>query len=240
MTRRLLAVAILAAVVPQLALARPAIVRVFEAAARAEPSREAAVLQVFAERAEVSVSEESQGGWRRVRLQDGGVGWLEESAIAFPETIAATPIPAAAPATLAPHARAAAPIPDLRARIYVKNLSHLSELVSSDATVAPKAESLANRRRASIATWIVGGLASVALLGASAATDMPDPGDPRWDAEFDKRMRLTGAGIGVGVTSALLGLAIHPRRSELLDVVNAWNVRHPDEQFEIRGGEVGR
>jgi hypothetical protein len=238
MTRRLLAVAILAVVAPQLALARPAIVRVFEAAARAEPSREAAVLQVFAERAEVSVSEDSQGGWRRVRLQDGGVGWLEESAIAFPEGSMAAP--AALPAPFAPYAPAPAAAPDLRARIYVKNLSHLSELVSGDATVAPKAESLANRRRASIATWVIGGLTSIALIGASAARDMPEPGDPRWDAELDNRMRLTGAGLGVGVASALLGLAIHPRRGEMLDLVNAWNVRHPDQQFEIQGGQVGR
>jgi hypothetical protein len=245
MMRRLLAAAVLAVVVPPSALARPAVVRVFEAPAHAEPSRDADVLHVFAERSEVSVSEDAQGGWRRVRLQDGSVGWIEESSLKFPEatTASSAGLPAAAvPASSSPPATGA---PDLRPRIYVKGYSHFADLVSGDPALSPRAQSLARRRKASIATAVVGGLAMIALVWAAAAQDSPDPGDPSFDeAKFDEAMdkseKLMTAGVSVGLASVIVGLVVHPRRGELLDVVNAWNVRHPDQQFAFGSGGTGR
>lgn len=245
--------AVVGILLPGVAAALPAVVRVFEAPARAEPSAAAAVVQVFPEKAEVSVSEEAREGWRRVRLKDGGVGWIEERALAFPEGAAvAVPVPASLPPTSLPPASpppaAAAPAapagaggPDLRARIYVKDLGHLAELVRSDPNVSPKAEGLASRRRVAIGAFVVGGVGATALLVASLAKQTPDPGDPRFDSAVDDKMKLMLGGTAVGLAGALVGALVHPRRGELLDVLNEWNVAHPDRPFVLNGpGEIGR
>jgi hypothetical protein len=255
MIRRPLAAALLLLAVPHRALAEPAVIRVFEAAARGEPAKDAPVLQVFPEKAEVSVSEEATGGWRRVRVQDGRVGWIEESALAFPAkaaAAAAAPVTAPAPtaATLATPApaggapaaspAAAAPAPDLRPHIYVKDLGHLAELVKDDANVSPTAQKLAARRRGAIGVAIAGGLASVVAIAAGVSkwsSETRDPSDPNFMESTGGEKLFVGGVVGSLATAAVSAL-IYPRRGEVLDVINAWNVAHPDRQFEIRRSGV--
>jgi hypothetical protein len=231
MLRRSLALALLAVTLPQLALARQAVVGVFEAPARSEPSLDAPVLELLVERTAISVSEELQDGWRRVRLQDGRSGWIEERALTFPAADALGAARAPAPV-------AAAPAPDLRPRIYVKDLSHLAELVKEDPTVSFRAKGLARRRSTAIGIWVAGGIAAVALAGASASGNA-DPGDPRFDAQLDASRNMLLGGVAVSIVSGLLGIAIHPKRGDVLDVVNDWNRGHQDRPFELERGEVG-
>jgi hypothetical protein len=238
---RPLALAALLAALPRLALAEPAVVRLFEAPARAAPSKEAPVVHTFTEGQQVSVSETSTDGFRKVRLPDGGVGFVEEAALtvgasprAFPPN-AAPPVPTTgAPAGLP------AAAPDLRARIYVKDLDHLAELVKGDAQVAPLAEKMVTQKQTA---WAVGG------AGLVAGAVMIAIGVSQLNSDFNRSMNDPGAGSpsqrGAGVVvggSAVIGLAaiatyaIMPKRDDLLDVVNTWNQRHPDQQFDISSG----
>jgi opacity protein-like surface antigen len=73
--------ALLISAVPTIGSAEPASVSVFEAIARTTPSRSGAIVHVFPEGTRVSVSEETQDGWKRIRLPDGSVGWVEVSAL---------------------------------------------------------------------------------------------------------------------------------------------------------------
>jgi hypothetical protein len=221
----------LAFLAPTVALAEPAVISVFEAVARAEPSTEAAAVQTLLEGAAVSVSEEGQAGWRRVRLADGRTAWVEERALAFP----AKGAPAAGPtsaATPAPAAASKPASPDLRATIYVRDLDHLAELVQTDAKAGPMATQLASRRKAAYA---VGGISlavgiGCAVYGMSEANKHSDVNDPQFGQTGGAKGAFVGAAVAVGLGS-LLSYAIAPKRADLLDVINTWNAAHPTEPF---------
>jgi SH3 domain-containing protein len=214
------------AAAPRLASAEPATVKLFEAPVRASPARDAAVIHTFAEKAELSVSEAGEGGFRRVRLPDGSVGWIEERALAFPGRPASLAVSAAPPAA----SPAAAPAPDLRAHIYVKDLGHLADLVKEDGEIKASADRLVARRNATYVI-MVAGLAAATALVASGASQFGD-------LESHRGERLFTAGLVTAGGSLLVGLLVHPRRGEVLDLLNGWNVRHPDRQFEISAGSL--
>lgn len=216
--RRLLAAALLALSLPRLALAEPAFVRVFEAVAREAPSREAPAVHTFVEGATVSVSEEVKDGWRRVRLPDGGSAWIEDAALGHPAApaAAASPAPAPAPATVPPPP----PVrPDLRPRIYVKDLDHLAGLMKADAKLGARADDLRSRVHTSRGV-LIGGVVVSAGLEVYAATRKLE------NAPFL-------AGIGVLLGSMLLSNVISPGRDDVLDLVNDWNTAHPDAPFDL-------
>jgi hypothetical protein len=239
MSIRLATFALASLLAASAARAEPAVISVFEAVARAEPSLEAAPVQTLVEGAAVSVSEESQAGWRRVRLADGRIAWVEEKALAFPAKGGAAVAAAAAPAAAAGAAPRPAPAPDLRAKIYVKDLDHLAELVKEDAKAGPMAAQLASRRKGAFA---VGGISLAAgigcmVYGMSQATKHTDVNDP----QFGQTGSAGGAFVAGGVIMAggmLLAYAIAPKRADLLEVINTWNTGHPSEQFTYSEGHV--
>lgn len=224
-------------VAPAIALAEPATIRVFEAKVHASANAASPVVHVFAEGAAVSVSETTDGGWRRVRLPDGGVGYVLESELAFsraPAPAAQTPAPAVATTP----ASVAAPAVDLRPRLYVKDLAHLAQLMKDDPDLGSTASSLDRRRTQSMAVAIVGGLAAGVLIvggGVKTATDTnSDVNSP----DFGRRTSsagpiMLGAGAAVALGSVIYVAARYPRRSEVIDVLNAWNTRYPDRQFQV-------
>lgn len=245
------ALALLAALLllPARALAEPAVIAVFEAVARAEPSPSAAPLQTLVEGTGVTVSEEATDGWRRVRLTGGAIGWIEERALAFPGKVAASPsAPAVTPATppalppsLAPTPPPApAAAPDLHPRIYVKDLDHLAELVKEDPKVAPKARALAKKRTTAFTVLGVGLAAGTAMTiyGVSQMGNHRDVNDP----DFGKNDGVGAmmAGIVTSLVASVAGLALAPSRNDLLDVINEWNTGHPDQPFTIHEHTVGR
>ena len=77
----LLAFALLS--LPAAAFAAPATVTVFEAQVHAAPDLSSPVIHRFAENAHISVSEEAIDGFRKVRLPNGKVGYIEEQAISL-------------------------------------------------------------------------------------------------------------------------------------------------------------
>ncbi|WP_375767695.1 hypothetical protein NR798_39395 [Archangium gephyra] len=227
--------------------AAPAVVKVFEAKAHAQPDATSPVLHTFVEKAELSVSEEAEAGWRRVRLPDGNVGYIQESALRLVTAEAAPPAtPAPAPAT--PPAAAQAPAVDrpvLEAtapapKIYVKDLEHLAELVKEDDLVGPKAQQLSERRKTSLALGI-GGVAVgvvVSVLGMASRSEQCEPsrfpGSDPFCVEKPNFGMMYG-GLGVAVGSVLLSYALMPKAGDLLDVINEWNTRHPANPFELNG-----
>lgn len=226
--------------------AAPAVVKVFEAKAHAQPDTASPVLHTFVEKAEVSVSEEAEAGWRRVRLPDGNVGYIQESALrlvtaeAAPATApapATTPAPATAtaqaPAADRPEREATPPAP----KIYVKDLEHLAELVKEDPLVGPKAQQLAERRKAGLALGIAGVAVGVVLtavgIGSRSMEDCEGPGGSFCVPKPNFGMIYGGLGVAAG--SGLLAYALMPKSGDLLDVINEWNTRHPADPFELTG-----
>jgi Bacterial SH3 domain len=232
MTRRLALAAVLIFSIPPVALAEPAIIARFEVVVRAEPAVTAAAVQTLVEGMSVSVSEEAQSGWRRVRLADGRAGWIEEHDLTFPVSTPAV-VSTASPAgsSAAVMAPGPAKAPDLRATIYVKDVDHLAELVKSDQAVGPMADRLATRRTAG---WVVIGLGWASAVGyyaysANSGAQNRDPNATKSDGE----MKGIGVGVGIAIVSTLVGTLIFPSNGDLLDVVNTWNTRHPDQPFTI-------
>jgi hypothetical protein len=237
MTRRLAAIGLLALSLPHLALAEQARIALFEAVARAEPRPDAAPLETFVEGAAVSVSEEAQAGWRRIRLGDGRAGWIEERALRFD---AAPPAGALAPVAPPPSAPPPPP-PDLRPRIYVKDLDHLSELVKGDPVVGPKAARLAERRTAAWAVFGVGLALSAGFFvyGASQFDKHDDLNDPKF-GDTGNAQQAFAIGTVTFLATGVAALVIAPKGGDLLDVINAWNVGHPDQPFTIGDHTVER
>jgi hypothetical protein len=218
-------------VVPALAAAAPGIVQAREASARNAPRPDAPVLHVFPAGAAVSVSEVVEDGFRRIRLPDGRVGFVEDGIVA----IAEAPAPAQAPLTVAASASVAGP--DLAPRMYVKDLDHLSRLVQADPVIRAQARRLERRRRAAVATGVVGFGASLALTAAgfvrmNNAFDQTSA-SPAADAPKNDGMGLVITGLAVCALTPVVMWAVLPKHGDVLDVVDGWNARHPAEPFEL-------
>ncbi len=196
-----------------LAHSASAVVIVFEAKAHVEPDEQSHVAHLFPEGAEVSVSEDVVDGWRRIRLPGGMAGWVREQDIQLK-----SPSP-----TVLRNRSTPAPAPSRRTgAIYVKDLDHFVELVASDPYVHREAATLERDDTiADVARW--GGLAAGA--GLMFAGLIPD------DATGETDQTLLIAGLGVMGVGALVGWIVRPTRNDLIDVINMWNTRHPEEPF---------
>ena len=76
-----LALVIAAVALPCAAAAAPAKVTVFEAEVHAAPDLKSPIVHRFAENTRVSVSEAVREGFRKIRLPDGKVGYVEAKAV---------------------------------------------------------------------------------------------------------------------------------------------------------------
>lgn len=101
------------AVSPAVARAAPARITAFEAQVHAAPDPSSPVVHSFPEDARVSVSEDSVNGFRRVRLPDGKVGYVAESALSLGAARPAAPpqAPSQAPPQVPPPPAYAPPPP---------------------------------------------------------------------------------------------------------------------------------
>ncbi len=123
----------------------------------------------------------------------------------------------------------------------MKDLDHLAELVKDDPRIAAQARSIASRRTTALT---VGGVTIAAssvvfLTGMGNQTcrqePVPFPGSGSTRiCQGDPTQTLIGAGIAVA--GSVLTALLWPTSSELLDVINDWNVAHPDRPFELSGG----
>jgi len=210
---------------PDLVAAR---VKVFELTVRAQPSAAAPVLRVLPSGALLTVAAQAENGWRRTRLSDGQTAYVAEAGLDFgpaPEVTA----PAAPVQPIAP---AAAPTP--RAKLYVADLEHLSALVAKDSVVSPMVESLVTRRQAAIATGVIGDGAGLLLTGLGLfVLDSSDCTPTGSLCTHEPNMAAVFTGLGVMTVSTVIFLALLPKRSDLFEVVNAWNPRHLDDQLTV-------
>jgi hypothetical protein len=115
--------------------------------------------------------------------------------------------------------------------IFVKDLSHLRELVKEDPTVVPLADSLVTRSRVSWGLVIAGGAIGLALVTLSFVFPQKDLCDTDIGCQENPNPGLLLGGLGALIVLPTVGWAIYPSRGSVLDVMNAWNTRHPDSQF---------
>jgi hypothetical protein len=218
----------------------PAKVTTFELPARTAPAQAAPILRRFAEGDALAVSEDETAGFRRVVLADGRIAFVESAGLALgapPAPAAPSPSTAAATAPNAP----VQPIPAATARkpvVYVKDLDHLAELVSSDDLVHPKVDGMVSRHTAAnvLGYGGLGVMVTSTVLGffvlrsqdCSAGTCTEHANAP-----------LVIGGLSLGLVMGLVAVMVEPTRNDLLDVVNLWNQRHTDDQFTIESHELG-
>ncbi len=201
-----------------------ATVNVPELVARERATLEAPVVASFAEGKKVRVSKDSSQGWRRLRLTDGNVAFVERGL------------------TLSAPARGNADEGEetSRASAYVVSLDQLSSLVKSDPTVRPLAEHLTTSDRVgkgvAIGSAIVG--MTLVILSITALSN----GDCSTSLCGASKPALFGGGV-LAILGPLIGWAIWPSGSDIANVVNQWNSRHPDDRLNASlwglGGGTG-
>lgn len=216
---------LVALLVSSLAAAAPATIKVFEATAHASADAQSPVLHTFVEGAQVSVSETAENGFRKIRLPDGKTGFIAESALNL-----------AAVSADAPTTSAEKPVTTPRARVFVKDLKHLSELVASDLEVRPKADDLVQRETsANVALYggMIGGsavaLGGFFLLPKSDCLDIGGQQSCGYGAEHFTALAI---GSGLMIAGLVIYQVVKPDRKDVLDVLNLWNQRHPEEPFD--------
>lgn len=239
--RRLSSVLCISLFLPAVALAEPAIVKRFEVTVHAAPDPQSEVVHTLIENQEISVSETAEEGYRRVRLPDGSTGWVEEAALAFSAAEDATPPTEVSEEAAAypSHAPLREKEPATRGLIYVKDLRRLAELVDGDEVVSPLARNLHQRHVTSEVVWwgsLIGGAALLAASVLVPGDDCSTIGGSKYCSFGPTNYGLMYGGLGLGVIGPIVGWILTPKRDDLLDVINNWNVRHPDEPFELDWG----
>jgi hypothetical protein len=122
---------------------------------------------------------------------------------------------------------------------FVGTLDGLGESMKSDNLLHPRALSLAARRRAGTAVFaggfLLGAVLSVGSMTFLAGQDCMDfAGQSTCHPSLNKTavaggmLALLGAVVG--------GYAIVPRPGEVIDLVNDWNVRHPEQPYALPPG----
>jgi hypothetical protein len=193
-----------------------ATVKVLELTARAEPRRDAPVLQTFAEGEPLCVSRDEAAGFRRVVLLDGRVAFVAAAGLALgPDAGGDHGVPVQPLVTLeAPRVGAGAGV------TLVRNLDELARRVHADEKVWLMARGLARRDLTADVVVALGLGAGAGLMLWGLSTDSPNKG-----------LVITG-GI-VGLAGPAIGWALAPGRGDLQQVVRAWNDRHPVEPLAL-------
>jgi len=128
-----------------------------------------------------------------------------------------------APATTAKAAECACvpvqpPLP-----VFVDDAARLAELTRSDPLVSEQADQLASRRTAAKNVAGVGAILGLGTLGLGAIMRLNE-------GHWTTGNAATAISGGVlTVAALLLGWAMWPDRQDRLDVINAWNQRHPQD-----------
>jgi hypothetical protein len=202
------------------ARAASALVVTPNAPVRAAPGNDAPVVQTFSAGDKVFVSDEVEGGFRRVQIPDKKIGYVGQADVQLE-----VPAPPAAPVQ---------PLSVVRPPLYIKDLDHLADLVKDDPPLDRRASDLAERLRdARIAYG-----ASVLVLAAGTLTSFiveknDCVGSGPTLCQQDPNLTYLLVGMGVSVVIAAIAFGTAPRRDEFIDVVNDWNQRHPDRPLAI-------
>jgi hypothetical protein len=205
----------------------PARVNVLELTVRAAPSADAAVLRVLPSGTLLTVSPGQKDGWRRTRLPDGQICYVANAGLDFGPSPAA---PAGAAAPVEPLGA------KLHAKIYIKDLDQLAGLVAADPVVSPMVQNLIERRQGALGAGIVGGAAGAILTTVGFfVTHQSCTNDYVLGQVCTSEPSLPFIITGLVITtlSATIAGIVYPKHDDYLDVINAWNPRHLDDQLSI-------
>jgi hypothetical protein len=109
-----------------------------------------------------------------------------------------------------------------RLPIYVESWPRLPELTQSDRVVFARADRLASGWASTVGT-------TLELLGLSGAVAAFGTVDRLARDHWTNTAKWTVAsGLGVAIATLITAWAISPGRDEFLEVINQWNLRHPD------------
>jgi hypothetical protein len=114
---------------------------------------------------------------------------------------------------------------------YVKDLDHLAAITSPDSALHLRTVEL--ERKGNIGMGVLMGSAALgALIVVGAATVFTQEeciGASPPLCQSRPNGALAGVGLFTMVAGGLAGLMIMPHRGDLLDIVNEWNARHPEQ-----------
>ena len=111
----------------------------------------------------------------------------------------------------------------VRLPTYVENWDRLPELTKSDRVVSSRADFWVSRRQ--FVFWDMGVFSALGGGVAALATF------ERLDSDHWTKATKWGlaGGLSVAIVSLVIAWAISPDRNDLLNVINQWNLRHPDQ-----------
>jgi hypothetical protein len=203
------------------ARAASAVVVTPDAPVRAAPGNDAPVVQTLSAGDEVYVSDEVEGGFRRVQLPDKKIGYVGQADVQLD-----VPAPPAAPVQ---------PLSVVRPPLYIKDLDHLADLVKDDPPLEKRASDLADRL---LDARIAYGASAFVLAAGTLTTFIVKKTDcvgsgPTMLCQQDPNLTYLLVGMGVSAVIAAIAFGTAPRRDDFIDVVNDWNQRHPDRPLAI-------
>ena len=158
------------------------------------------------------------------------------SASPAPAAVEAGASPPITPLTGAPPGSPAVPVR------YVGSLRGLEASMQSDSLLHARVQSIADRRTAGFAV-LFGGMAVGAALSIGSMTFLAGQDCTDFAGRPSCMPSPNGAALAGGMlvtaASVLAGFAIAPRSGEIVDLVNDWNARHPDQPYAfIPGSEL--
>ena len=134
-------------------------------------------------------------------------------------------------ATVEPLVSPGGPPPGVGSLTYVKDLDHLAAITSPDSALHLRAIELEHKVNIGMGV-LMGGAALGALIVVGAATVFTQEdciGSQPPLCQSRPNGALAGVGLFTMVAGGLAGLLIMPHRGDLLDIVNEWNTRHPEQ-----------
>jgi hypothetical protein len=206
-------------------------VNAFELPAHAAPNTTAPVLHVFTNGALLTVSPDAHEGWRSTRLPDGQTAYVANAGLDLggsPNESASAP--SGAPPPVQPIV--AAPSVPSQAKLYVSDVGSLAALVANDPVVNPMAQHLVSRREGAIGAGV-----AIAVIGAAVLVAGILDTHPLCAGTFcsgtEPSAPLITAGALLLPVSGLIAAVLYPKQDDLLGVINAWNLRHLDNQLTV-------
>jgi hypothetical protein len=206
-------------------------VNAFELPAHAAPNTTAPVLHVFTNGALLTVSPDAHDGWRSTRLPDGQTAYVADAGLDFGASPnASASAPAGAPPPVQPIV--AAPSIPSQAKLYVGDVGSLADLVANDPVVNPMAQHLVSRREGAIGAGVAVGIIGAAVLVAGILDTHPLCAGTFCSGSEPSAPLITAGALLLPV-GGLVAALLYPKRGDLLDVINAWNLRHLDNQLTV-------
>lgn len=188
-------------------------------------------------RTRVMMRPQAEDGRRWVRSASGLAGYVPERAVQAGEPLPEPPpedaqAEAARPEPTPARPKQAVPAVNLRPVVFVSGPDMLAARTAHDPLFRVRAEELAaSRSRAEAMAWTSLVVGAAAVLAGTFIETCEEVGGVR--VCDDGNMNVVRVGLGTMVLGPLLGWATAPTRRDVVEAVDAWNARHPEEQLAV-------